>query len=206
MAAAVATTHRPIVEFALPASGAARWAGRLGFAVAGALVLWASAKISVPFYPVPMSLQTLAVMLIAGAYGWRLGLATVVLYLGSGMAGLPVFAGTPPQIASPLYLLGPTGGFLIGFAAVAVFVGWFVERGAARSALTLFPVMLVGDAVLFALGFLWLAFFAQLSSGAAGLGIEAAWNGGVMPFLLGDLFKVAVASLLIPAVGRLVQR
>jgi biotin transport system substrate-specific component len=206
MDSAVATTHRPLVEFAIPATGAARWAARLGFAIAGALVLWASAKISVPFYPVPMSLQTLAVMLIGGAYGWRLGLATVVLYLGVGMAGLPVFANTPPQIASPLYLLGTTGGFLVGFAAAAAVVGWFVERGAARSALTLFPAMLIGDAVLFALGFLWLAFFAQLSSAATGLGIEAAWNGGVAPFLLGDLFKVAVASLLIPAAGRLLQR
>lgn len=206
MNSAVATTHKPLIDVAVPASGAARWAVWVVLAIAGSLILWASAKVSVPFYPVPMSLQTLAVMLIGGAYGWRLGLVTVLLYLAEGAFGLPVFAGTPPQPANLAYLLGTTGGFLAGFVVAAGIIGWFVERGAARSALTLFPVMLLADIVIFVLGFVWLAFFVTLSSGAVGLGIDRAWSAGVIPFLLGDLVKIAVASLLIPAAARLVRK
>jgi biotin transport system substrate-specific component len=206
MASSVATPDKLLIDIAIPAEGARRWIALALLAIAGTLVLWVSAKVSIPFYPVPMSLQTLAVMLIGGAYGWRLGLATVALYLLEGAFGLPVFAGTPPQPAGLTYLLGTTGGFLIGFAVAGAVIGWLVERGAARSPLTLFPAMLLGDALVFALGFAWLAYFVTLSSGDQGIGAAAAWGAGVAPFLLGDLVKAAIAALLIPAAAKLTRR
>lgn len=204
MASPVATSHKPLIDLAIPAEGTARWLALALLAIAGTVVLWLSARVSIPWYPVPMSMQTLAVLLIGGLYGWRLGLATVLLYLAEGAVGLPVFANAP--FAGIPYMLGPTGGFLAGFAVAAAIVGWGVERGWGRSALTLAPVVLVADAALFALGFLWLSMFAVLSSGDQGIGFAAAWSAGIAPFLFGDLVKVAIAALAIPAASRLLQK
>jgi biotin transport system substrate-specific component len=198
---AIAATG-PLVGRFIPDEGAARAAALAGFAIFGTLILWASAKISVPFYPVPMTLQTGAVVLIGAAYGARLGFATVLLYLLEGAFGLPVFSAG----GGLAYLAGPTGGFLVGFAPAAFIVGWLAERGFDRNPLTLFGAMLVGDAVIFLLGFVWLAWFATLSSGAVGVGAAAAFSGGVLKFVLGDLVKVALAACLVSAGARLVRR
>jgi biotin transport system substrate-specific component len=172
----------------------------------GTVVLAISAKIRVPFYPVPMTLQTFAVMAIAAAYGSRLAVLTVLAYLFEGALGLPVFTGTPPAVAGPLYFLGPTGGFLIGFILLALIVGTATDRGWDRSIPRLFAAMVVADVVVFALGFGWLAWFAQLSSGAQGIGVQAAFANGVVPFLLADLLKIALAALAIPAAWGLLER
>src|SRR5688500_8264991 len=92
-------------------------------AIAGVVLLTISAKIKVPFYPVPMTLQTLALAVIAASFGARLAGATVLLYLAAGMAGLPVFANTPPALAGLGYMMGPTGGYLLGFLLAALLVG-----------------------------------------------------------------------------------
>lgn len=173
--------------------------------VVGSALLIISAKVKVPFYPVPMTLQTFAVMAIAAAYGSRLAVATVLVYLAEGMFGLPVFTNTPPAIAGPAYFLGPTGGFLIGFIAIAAIVGYATDRGWDRSVPKLFAAMIVADLVCFALGFVWLAWFAQLSSGATGLGPTSAWMNGIVPFLLADLVKIALAACLIPAAWLVVK-
>jgi biotin transport system substrate-specific component len=174
--------------------------------VGGTLILTISAKISVPFFPVPMTLQTFAVMAIAATYGWRLAVATVLLYLLEGFFGLPVFANTPPAIAGPAYFLGTTAGFLVGFLPLAWIVGYAADRGWDRSISKLFAAMVVGDAVVFALGFTWLAWFAHLSSGAAGIGPASAWINGVFNFLLADLLKIALAALAVPATWLLIER
>jgi biotin transport system substrate-specific component len=188
----------PLVGRFIPNEGAARAATLVGFAVLGSLILWASAKISVPFWPVPMTLQTGAVALIAAAYGWRLGLATVVLYLAEGAFGLPVFQGTPQQGIGIAYMVGPTGGYLLGFAVEAVVIGWLAERGADRNPIKLFGVMVLGDALVFALGLLW-------------LGSVIGWDKpvlsfGLYPFVLGDLVKLALAAAIVSAGARLVSR
>ncbi len=170
-------------------------------AAAGVLILTLSAKLQVPFYPVPMTLQTLVVLLIGAAYGWRLGAATVALYLLQGLLGAPVFANTPPAAAGPLYFMGPTAGFLIGFVASAAIVGLAVEKGLARSPLLLGAAVLAAQAAVFALGFLWLAHFATLASGATGVGAAKAWA-VVQGFLLGDLLKAAIAVALVTALDR----
>ncbi len=167
--------------------------------VAGTAILALSAKVKVPFWPVPMTLQTLAVLLIGAAYGSRLAVATVVAYIAEGMFGLPVFTNTPPAVAGPLYMLGPTAGFIMSWLVVAAIVGYATDRGWDRSVLRLGAAMLVGVVVQFAMGFAWLAWFAALPNGASGIGVAAAFAGGVAPFVLGDSLKVVLAALLIPA-------
>jgi biotin transport system substrate-specific component len=174
--------------------------------LAGTALIAVAAKIKVPFYPVPMTLQTLAIIGIAATCGLRLGVVTVLAYLLEGALGLPVFTNTPPLLAGPAYFLGPTGGFLAGFVVLAAIVGYAVDRGWDRSIPKLFLAAVLGEIVMLALGFSWLAWFASLSSGATGLGAAKAWAGGVAPFVLGDLLKIILATLAVPAAWSLVGR
>jgi biotin transport system substrate-specific component len=174
--------------------------------LAGSAILALSAKIQVPFWPVPMTLQTLAVMLIGATYGSRLAVATVLAYIAEGAIGLPVFAGTPPQIAGPAYLIGPTAGYIWAYVPAAAIIGLAADRGASRSIGKLFAAALAGDVVIFAAGFVWLAWFATLASGGTGIGAEKALASGVVPFLLGDLLKIALAALLVPAAWSLFKK
>jgi biotin transport system substrate-specific component len=185
------TLHAPLIDRVWSAGGARN----VILAIAGVVLLTISAKISVPFIPVPMTLQSLAVLLIGAAYGWRLGVVTVGFYLLQGLMGLPVFATTPPAVAGPLYFVGPTGGFLIGFVLAAAIVGYAVEKGAARSIVLLSAAMLLAQAVLYALGTLWLAYFAQLSSGSTGTGMARAWS-LMLTFMPGDALKTGIAIAL----------
>jgi biotin transport system substrate-specific component len=168
----------------------------VALAVAGSLLMVAAAKIKVPFWPVPLTLQTLAVLAIGAAYGSRLGAATIALYIAYGLAGLPVFTNTPP-VAGPLYLVGPTGGFLVGFVLAAAIAGWAAERGASK--LRLAAGLVLADAVLMSVGCLWLAFGAQMAGGAMGVGIAKAFAYGVQPFLLGEVLKISLAACLVSA-------
>lgn len=170
---------------------------QIALAVAGSLLLVLAAKIKVPFWPVPMTLQTLAVLGLGAAYGPRLGAATVALFIGYGLAGLPVFTNTPPAAAGPLYLLGPTGGFLIGFVIAAAIAGWAAARQA--SVVRLVAGLVAAEIVILALGCAWLALGAQMASGVTGIGFEKAFALGVQPFLLGDALKVALAASLVGA-------
>lgn len=175
-------------------------AGQFATVALGSLALVVAAKIQVPFYPVPMTAQTLVVLLIGAFCGWRLGALSVLAYLGQGLAGLPVFAGT--LSSGPLYLLGPTGGFLAGFVVSAMVAGWAVERFGPRRTGLVLAAMLAGQALLFALGWLWLAAFAQLASGATGVGFGRAFSLAVAPFLAGDILKTVIAALLVRAAAR----
>jgi len=173
---------------------------------AGVAVMTLSAKVQVPIPPVPVTLQTLALPLIAAALGSRLGYITMLAYLALGFAGQPVFANTPPQVAGPLYFLGGTGGFLVAYPLAAWIIGLVAERTAGRSPAKLFAGMLVGDIVIFAFGFAWLAFFFQIADGAVGRGVAFAWDKAVLPFLLPDLVKLALAAALVTAGSSLAAR
>lgn len=166
-------------------------------ALVGSAVMALSAKLSVPFYPVPVTMQSLAVLLIAAAFGSRLGAATMALYLVEGALGLPVFAGTPAHGIGLAYMVGPTGGYLVGYVAAAYAVGFFAERGADRSVPRLLGAMTLGHAILFATGFAWLACL---------IGPEKAWVGGVLPFIVGTVVKTLLGALLVPSVWGLVSR
>ena len=194
-----------LVETLLP-EGAARLISAIVLVVAGTMVLAIAAKIKVPFFPVPMTLQTLAVLAIAATYGSRLAVITVLAYLAQGLVGLPVFTNTPPAVAGPAYFMGPTGGFLLGFVVMAFIVGLAADRGWGRSFPKMLGAMLAAEVVMMALGFAWLAWFATLSSGGTGLGAATALSAGVTPFLLGDALKIVLAAAAVPAVWRLFDR
>lgn len=191
MPVAASEASRPMIAGALPREGAARIAAQFGLAVAGTLLLTLSAKVKLVLGPVDMSLQTLAVMLIAAGFGFRLGVATLLLYLFEGAAGLPVFQGTPEKGIGLLYMAGPTGGYLLGFVAMAAVVGWAADRGWDRSVVKFLPALLAAEVVMMALGFAWLA---------ALIGADKAWTFGVAPFIVPDLVKVGIAAALVPAV------
>lgn len=187
---AIATTARPLISLALPEKGAARLVMQIGLAVLGTLILTLSAKTRVVLGPVDMSLQTLAVFLIAASFGMRLGVATLLLYMAEGAMGLPVFQGTPEKGVGIVYMMGTTGGYLAGFVVMAAIVGWAADRRWDRNPLKLFGAMLAGEIVMLTMGFAWLAVL---------IGADSAWQFGVLPFILPDLIKVALASALVPA-------
>ena len=166
-------------------------------AFAGTAIIAISAKIQVPFWPVPMTLQTLAIVVIAMAFGARLGLATLVLYLLEGAVGLPVFAGTPEKGIGIAYMVGPTGGYLVGFAVAAWLAGWLAERGWDRTFLRATAVNFFATAVVFVFGVAWLIPM---------FGFEKSIAVGVTPFLLSSAFKIALGGAFMTAAWSLVRR
>jgi biotin transport system substrate-specific component len=192
-----ATTMRPLVSLALPEGRTARLAVQITLAVLGTLLLTLSAKTKVVFGPVDMSLQTLAVILISAAFGMRLGLATLLLYMAEGAAGLPVFQSTPEKGIGIAYMLGTTGGYLAGFVVMAAIIGWAADRGLDRSVVKFFGIVVLADAIMLAMGFGWLS---------ALIGVEKGWQFGVAPFIVPDLIKAALAAALVQAVWSLIKR
>jgi biotin transport system substrate-specific component len=176
-----------LVSTLWPARRTARLARDAAIVVAGSLALAVSAKVQVPFYPVPMTLQTLVVLVLAAGCGARLGAAAVALYLVEGLLGAPVFAGA---VAGPAYMMGPTGGYLAGFLAAAALIGFLAERGWDRSWPLLVAAMTIGHAVIFAFGFAWLA---------ALIGPDKAFALGVAPFALATVVKTLLAAALVGA-------
>ena len=165
-------------------------------AIVGSVALWISAKIQIPFYPVPVSMQTLVVLMIGMAFGWKLGASTVTLYLVEGLAGLPVFAGTPEKGIGLAYMVGPTGGYLLGFVIAAAAVGWLAERGFDRSTILTAIAMLIGSVLIYLPGVAW-------------LGSVVGWDKpvlqwGMIPFLYGDALKLVLAALLMPALWKFI--
>lgn len=172
----------------------------IALAIIGAALLAISAKIRVPlpFTPVPMTLQTIAIMGLGAAYGMRLGLATVLLYLAIGALGMDVFTSSTADKNGLAYMMGGTGGYLVGFIIAMGVIGYFAERGWDRSIVKLFGLMLFADAIIFGLGLLW-------------LGNLVGWDKpvlewGLYPFIVGDLIKIALASALIPAIWTWLKR
>ncbi len=161
-----------MTAIALPRSRAATILAVVG----GSLALWASAKAQVPFWPVPMTMQTFVVVALGMLLGARAGVAAVLLYLAEGAVGLPVFAG---PVAGLAYMAGPTGGFLLGFVIAAFVAG----RLRAHTLLGQSAVALLAHAVLFVPGLLWLSTF---------VGLEHAFAAGVAPFVLATLLKAAL--------------
>lgn len=176
------------------ASDHALW--RPAIVLCGTAILALAAQVSVPlpFSPVPVTGQTLAVLLLGGALGARLGALTVAAYVVAGAAGLPVFAG---GAAGAARLVGPTGGYLVGFIAAAAIVGWAAERGWTTRVTRTIAAMLLGEAAIYAFGLAWLARFPLPVS---------LFDAGLLPFVVGDIYKVGVAVALLHPATRAVQR
>ncbi len=154
----------------------------ISLAVALSLVFALSARAQIPFWPVPLTLQPLAVLLVAAFAGPRVAIAAYALYPVEGACGLPVFAGTPARGIGLAYMAGTTGGYLAGQFAATALVSLSIGRlrPAFRPAL-----LLAGLVVIYSFGAAWLATF---------VGVERAWTLGVLPFLLGDAIKLGIAS------------
>lgn len=155
--------------------------------VAGTIFIALAAQISVPMVPVPMTLQTLAILIVGFAYGARLGAVTLFAYLLEGAAGLPVFANGNGTVA---YMMGPTGGFLIGFVGMAWLAGLAADRGVAKGFLSTSAVALAISALLYIPGLIWPA-------AAMGKAWNALWLHWMSPFLAGDAVKAVLAALIV---------
>lgn len=198
------TTPNTLLGVFQPKGDAARLASNLVTVVLGTLLITICAKINVPVWPVPVTLQSFAIAALAAAFGLRIGVATVALYLLEGAFGLPVFAGASAGIP---YLMGPTGGFLLGFLLLAAIVGYAADRGASGKPLTLFAAMLVGDAVLFVLGFAWLLFMAGQAQWIDQANVVAsAFAKAVQPFIVWDILKMALAALTVTGAWKLLSK
>ena len=188
---ASALTARPLISVALPNDRTARLITQIVLAFGGTLLLTLSAKTKVVLGPVDMSLQTLAIFLIAATFGMRLGVATLLLYLAEGAMGWPVFQGTPEKGVGIAYMMGTTGGYLAGFVVAAGIVGWAADRGWDRSVFKFLGALLVAEFAIMLLGFAWLATI---------IGAEKSWQFGVLPFIVPDLIKVGITAALMPAI------
>jgi biotin transport system substrate-specific component len=187
----VQTTAQPtLLDVLSPRLSRPAAAGRdVALAIAGSLLLTLSAKLQIPFWPVPMTMQTFVVLVLGTAFGWRLGAATVALYLLEGALGLPVFG--------LAYMMGPTGGYLAGFLAAAVLCGRLAERGWDRDPWRTALAMTMSHLLILFLGWAWLA---------ALIGPQKAYLTGVAPFYAATVAKTLLAVVALPLAWKLAGR
>ena len=161
-------------------------------ALVGTILLAVSSKIKIPFYPVPMTMQTLVVLVLGIAFGWKLGVFTILLYLFEGLIGLPVFSGSPEKGVGIVYFTGPTMGYLFGFLFAGFLAGYFDYN---KNFLLNFFKLLMSVSIIYILGLLW-------------LGILIGWDKpifelGAKPFLLAELFKILLITILLTPIKSL---
>ena len=187
------TLAEAMLDSLMTPSAATSAVTKAALVVFGSLLLAVSAQFKIPLYPVPVTGQTLVVLLIGMTYGPRLGGITVAAYLFEGAVGLPVFAGGAAGVA---VLMGPTAGYLFGFLLAAIAMGYLAERGMGRTVVSTIAAMVIGNCVVYLCGALWLANF---------IGFGEAIVMGVLPFLYGDALKLVVAAGLMPWAWRAVK-
>jgi biotin transport system substrate-specific component len=192
-------SNKVLTEAIGPTEGAALLVKRAALVVIGIAALAVAAKIRVPFWPVPVTMQTFVVLTVGAAYGLRLGVATVAGYLAVGALGFDVFTSSSAENHGLAYMMGGTGGYLVGFALAAAALGWLARRGWDRSVATMAAAMLIGNAIIYVPGILWLGY---LYADAKGWATVLDW--GLWPFLAGDALKLALAALVLPLAWRAV--
>ena len=151
----------------------------------GSLLLTISAKIKIPFYPVPMTMQTFVVVLMGVTFGWKIGVATISLYLFEGIIGFPVFAGTPEKGLGLVYFMGPTMGYLIGFLFAAFLAGYLDLK---TNIFLIFLKLILSVSIIYILGILWLGHLIGWDKPLLELGL--------IPFLLAELFKISLLTII----------
>lgn len=166
---------------------------RVAAAGLGIVILTLASKLQVPFWPVPMTLQTLAVLMIGATAGMRLGGATVLAWLGIGALGAPVFA-TGAGLA---YMAGPTGGYLAGFLLAAITVGYLADKGYGRTIVTALAMLLLGLVAIYAPGLGWLS---------ALIGTQKAVAAGLVPFIPAEVLKLALGTAILTAAWKQATR
>jgi biotin transport system substrate-specific component len=200
------TPNLTLVGHLWPASSMS-WTRTILLAVLGSVIVALAAQVSVPMLPVPMTLQTLAVLAVGGAYGAKLGAGTLALYALEGAVGLPVFANFQAGLFLPTGEIIATGGYIIGFIVAAGLVGYLVEKGWGASVLKLCAAMLLGAAVLYIPGLLWLVGWLGVMKGMdVTSAVTIALTSGLLPFIPGDIIKAVLAALAFPAAFSLLGR
>lgn len=178
-----------LINTLLPLKGINTFAKNIFLVLFGTILLAVSSKIQVPFWPVPMTMQTFVVLIIAMAYGWKLSLFTLIIYLVEGAIGLPVFA----KGGGLLYLIGPTAGYLYGMAIAAAVIGYFADLGYGKSIIKCIIPLLLGTVIIFICGIGYLSSI---------IGFEKAIAAGLLPFIPSELFKIALAVFIIPTIWK----
>ena len=163
-------------------------------ALMGTILLAISSKIKIPFYPVPMTMQTLVVLFLGIALGWKLGVATIALYLFEGIIGLPVFSGSPEKGVGLVYFTGPTMGYLIGFLFAVYFAGTI---NFSKNLFVKFLQLLFSISFIYIIGILWLGTLIGWEKPLIQLGVQ--------PFLLAELFKILIILIILPKIKKLNQ-
>ncbi len=193
----IAAQTRSLAEEFQPEGQLAKAVWYVTLAIVGSALMTLAAKTKVDMVFVNVTMQTFAVFAISAAYGSRLAVATMALYLLEGALGMPVFTGTPEKGIGLAYMVGPTGGYLLAYLAAAWIVGRAADKGFTRNPIKLGLAMLAGEVVILGLGFLWMAYL---------FGFEKAFAFGVGPFIVADLLKLALAAAAVPVVGSLLKR
>lgn len=193
------TMNNPaLVEVFGPTEGAALRIKQVVMVMFGIVLLAIASKISIPMVPVPITMGTFAVLTVGAAYGPRLGMATILGYMIVGAAGFDVFAGSSAEAFGIEYMMGGTGGYLVGYVLATLALGFVARKGWDRSIGTMALAMFVGNALIYIPGLLW-------------LGTLYGWDKpilewGFTPFIVGDFLKLALAALLVPAVWQFIGR
>ena len=165
-------------------------------ALLGTVLLAISSKVKIPFYPVPMTMQTLVVLLIGVIFGWKLGIATISLYLFEGIIGLPVFAGTPEKGVGLIYFTGPTMGYLLGFIPAVFFSGFLTTRFKYNFIYRLilnFAIFTFSISFIYIFGLIWLLNFVPL---------EKVWALGALPFLPAEILKISIVTVFVTILNK----
>lgn len=194
----LAMTNKVLIDAFGVNSGAAQRIKQATLVVVGIVMLAVSAKISIPMVPVPVTMGTFGVLAIGAAYGARLGLVTIVGYMLIGMLGFDVFAKSSADLNGLEYMTGSTGGYLVGFVMATVALGMFARKGWDRSIGKMAIAMLVGNALIYVPGLLWLGTLYGFDEPIL------AW--GLTPFLVGDALKLVLAAVLLPTLWKMVGR
>jgi len=192
--------HKSVLsEVILPRdSRQAKLVKQIALVLVGVMLLVLSAKIKIPMIPVPMTMGTFAVLSIGAVYGPRLGLMTIIGYMIVGALGFDVFASSSSEKFGVSYMMGSTGGYLVGYVLAILVLGWTARQGWDRSVLKMAAAMVLGNVIIYVPGLLWLATLYGWDQPIL------AW--GLTPFLMGDLVKLGLAALLLPGAWRLVDK
>lgn len=191
-----AMNNKVLSELFGATEGSMRLAKQAALVVLGIAILAVAAKIKVPMWPVPITMGTFAVLSIGAAYGARLGLVTIFGYMLIGALGFDVFAGSTAEKFGLEYMMGGTGGYLVGYVMATVLLGTLARMGWDRSAPKMALAMLLGNALIYIPGLIWLGMLHGWDKPIL------AW--GLTPFLVGDLVKLALAAALFPAIWKFV--
>lgn len=192
------TNDKVLSEIFGPTEGAALRLKQAALVVAGIVILAVAAKIKVPMFPVPMTMGTFAVLGLGAAYGPRLGLTTIMGYMIVGMLGFDVFAGSSAELNGLEYMMGGTGGYLVGYMLATLALGMLARRGWDRSVMWMAAAMVIGNVLIYIPGLAWLL---QLYGPEKPI-LE--W--GLTPFLAGDALKLVLAAVVLPAAWKLVGK